>query len=254
MADLQKRSRRRIVSGTTVKVTSGILLLLVNFGRIVLERGIIGIENYTLDQIPGLMDAQPQLSAAIGIAAILRLLGGLSVPFFALMTAEGFLHTSNLRAYLTAVGMTAVASEALYDFALTGSFWVLSAQNPLFGVFLCLIVLSICRLTDRMQPVERAVMRILTILFGVFWAVFLRAECGVEMVLLTSVFYLFREHLAISTILGVMISLVDSIGPLAYCILIFYNGKRDMKCPKYLYYAIFPVQLLLMGLFANRIL
>lgn len=231
-----------------------LLLVLVNFGRIVLERGVIGLENYTLDQLVVLMEERPQLSAVIGAAGILRLLGGLAIPIFALLVTEGFLHTSNLKAYAVRVAILALAAECVYDYALTGRFFSLDMQNPVFSVLLCLATLSILRLPEPLPALEKNLCRILVILFAVIWAMFLHAEYGVEMVLLCAAFFLFRDSLALKTVFGVLISLLDPIGPFAFCGLFFYNGKREMKSPKLLWYGIYFAHLLLFGAYANMFL
>ena len=77
--------------------------------------------------------------------------------------------------------------------------------------------------------------------------VVLRIPYGIETVLLISVWDSFRGHHAVRLILSILISLVEPTGPLAFCAIGYYSGERNLKVSKYLFYALYPAHLLLLG-------
>ncbi len=74
------------------------------------------------------------------------------------------------------------------------------------------------------------------------------------MVLLTAIFYCFREHTAVKLLLGVLLSLLDPLGPLAFCGIALYNGKREAKPPKYTFYLFYCLHFLLLSTVTQSIL
>lgn len=251
MSDLRKKRAMPRVTAQGLKNVSAVILLLVNAGTILLEKGLIRLDGYTQAELLEAMDTAPGLTGLVGAASVLRLLAGLAVPIFAFLLVEGFLHTGNYGKYLGRVAVTALVSELAYDFAMTGKVLEFSRQNPMLGLTVALILLYILRLPEHMAAVERVIVRILVTLCAVFWVMLLRVDCGLETVLLAAVFYCFRDRTAVKIILGVLISLLDPLGPMAFCGIGLYNGERRIGRAKYGYYVLYPLQLLVMGVIAR---
>lgn len=248
MSDLRSRSVVRFprVTERWLKNAAALLTLLVNFGAVVVERGLIGVEGYSYSQLLTAMDV-PGLTQLVGLAAVLRLSRGLLPPLFAFLLVEGFLHTSNYARYLAGVSLSALVSELAYDFAMTGQVLDLSQQSPMLALTVCLVMLYILRLPERMDTLERIICQTLIILCAVFWALLLRVESGLETVLLTAVFYLLREKRTARLLTGVLVSLLDPTGPMAFCAIALYSGERKLKVNKYAYYLLYPFELILFG-------
>ena len=253
MSNLRKRYGRRLpqVSQRALKNTAAVLMLLVNGSRIIIEKGLLRLDTYTVGGLLDAMDADSRTMQLVGVASIIQVLQGLLPPVFALLLVEGFLHTDHYAKYLGRVAAAALVSELAYDFAMHGKFLEFSEQNPMLALVVALVMLRIMKALDRVSSVERAVVQILLLLCAGFWVVVFRVESGVELILLAAIFYCFREHDIVKLVLGVLVSLTDTIGPLAFCGLMFYNGERRLKLPSYVYYAIYPLHLLVFGIVAR---
>lgn len=252
MPELQTPKARRTLRLTqrAIKNTAALLLFFVSFGTAVIERGIIRLDGYSTGELLDAMTDQPGLNGWVTAAAILRLLSGLLPPIYAFLLVEGFLHTGNYRRYLTAVCLTALVSEPFYDFAMRGNFFDFSVQSPMASLSVCLSLLFVLRMSEHQQKVEKVILRLLAVLCGLFWVTVLRSDHGMEFVGLVTVFYCFRESSGVKLLLAVIVSLLDPIGPMALCALIFYRGERNLKVSKYVYYAFYPIHLALLGVIA----
>lgn len=249
MADLRNRFSARFpkFGAGGIKIFATMLLLVVNANTILLEKGLLRMENYSTEALLAAMDASTQFTALVGVASILRLLSGIAVPLYAFLLAEGFVHTGSLKKYLGAITLTALISEPIYDYALTGKAFDFSQQNPMFALVIGLVMLfAMSRLEGREKTV-RVIVSLLLALCAAFWVVVLRSEFGLETVLLAAVFYCFREKLLWKIVFGVLISVINPLGPLAMCCLIYYNGQRKMRIPQYAYYVFYPLHLLVLG-------
>lgn len=94
----------------------------------------------------------------------------------------------------------------------------------------------------------------LIVLAAVVWVSLFRAEYGLCMVLLTAVFYVFYTQNILKTVLGCIISLMYITGPLSFYGIWCYNGERKDRINKYVYYAFYPVHLLVLGVIAKYVL
>lgn len=216
---------------------------------------------------------------------ICRSIGRLSFPIFAFLIAEGFHHTSNIKKYLTRLGIFALISEIPFDMAfyhdhygsdfikdfklaLSGSDIaqsdafiknLLSHQNIFFTLFLGLLAMYLMGMVEKKYSKQALAMNVLNALitlgFCVF-AVILRADYDMIGILIIVAFYLFRGNKLLITI-----SLLIACGPLfangnitiqifaalAMIPIAFYNGEKG-KSFKYFFYAFYPVHLVLLFL------
>lgn len=239
------------MSAQWLKTAAVIFMVLASAGEILLERTVIGLPDYTLSSLLEAMDIAPHLTGLVGCAALLRLFNGIAIPIFAFLLVEGYVHTANYKSYLLRLVVTAVVSEFCYDFAMTGSLLEFSRQNPMMGLVIGLSMLGIMGLLERFDKVERGIGRILLILCGLFWVMLLRIPFGVETILLIGIFYCFREHRAVKILLGILVSLAEPTGPLAFCALAYYNGQRKLKISKYVFYVLYPLHFLVLGMLAR---
>ena len=83
---------------------------------------------------------------------------------------------------------------------------------------------------------------------------YFRAEYGLCMVLLVTVFYVFDTRNVLKTVLGCIISLMYVTGPIAFYGIWCYNGVRKDRINKYVYYAFYPLHLLVLGVIAKFVL
>lgn len=234
------------ITADALKNFACIAMLIRTIGIVVIEKGMIHLENYTQNSLNEAMALDSHFMTLAGLGSVFQLAGGLAIPIFAFLLVEGVRNTSNYKNYLQAMLITALASEIPYDLAMNGKILELSSQNGMFTMVICLILLKCLELTDGVSGAARGLAQILEILAAVLWTSLFRSEYGLCMVLLTAVFYVFYTKNVRKTILGGLISLLYVTGPLAFYGLWCYNGERKDCINKYIYYAVYPVSLLLL--------
>ena len=234
------------ITADGLKTFACIVMLIRTIGIVVIEKGMIHLENYTQNSLNEAMAQDSHLMTLAGLGSVFQLAGGLAIPIFAFLLVEGVRNTSNYKNYLLAMLVTALVSEIPYDLAISGKVLDFSSQNGMFTMVICLILLKCLELTARISGAAGKLARILEILAAVLWTSLLRSEYGLCMVLLTAVFYVFYTKNVIKTILGGLISLMYVTGPLAFYGLWCYNGERKDRIHKYVYYAVYPVSLLVL--------
>lgn len=233
------------------KNAGAILTLAVSFGAVIIERGMIGLESYTQEELLEAMDASARLTDLVGTASILQALGGLLVPVYALLLVEGFLHTSSLRRYLARLTVTALVSEPVYDYAMRGTLLDFERQGPLLSMAMCLTLLILLRHSEKLPMVERVILSVLSVFCAAFWVTLINSDRGIALVALTAVLYCFRDRTIPKIALGVLVSAPYPLAPLAFCAIIFYRGERNLKLPPWTYYAFYPVHLAALSVCAH---
>ena len=239
------------ITADGLKMFACIVMLIRTIGIVVIEKGMIHLESYTQSSLNEAMAQDPHLMMLAGFGSVFQLAGGLALPIFAFLLVEGVRNTSDYKKYLLAMLGTAILSEIPYDLAMSGRLLDFSAQNGMFTMTICLILLKCLELTETVGGAAGKLVRLLEILAAVLWTSLFKSEYGSCMVLLTAVFYVFYSKNVMKTILGGAISLMYVTGPLAFYGLWCYNGERKNRINKYIYYAVYPVSLLVMFILAK---
>ena len=239
------------ITADGLKMFACIVMFIRTIGIVVIEKGMIHLESYTQSSLNEAMAQDSRLMTLAGLGAVFQLAGGLAIPIFAFLLVEGVRNTSDYKKYLLAMLGTALLSELPYDLAMSGKILDFSGQNGMFTMTICLILLKCLELTGSISGAAGKLVRFLEILAAVLWTSLFKSEYGLCMVLLTAVFYVFYTKNVIKTILGGAISLMYVTGPLAFYGLWCYNGERKNRINKYLYYAVYPVSLLVAFLLAK---
>ena len=239
------------ITADGLKMFACIVMFIRTIGIVVIEKGMIHLESYTQSSLNEAMAQDSRLMTLAGLGAVFQLAGGLAIPIFAFLLVEGVRNTSDYKKYLLAMLGTALLSELPYDLAMSGKILDFSGQNGMFTMTICLILLKCLELTGSISGAAGKLVRFLEILAAVLWTSLFKSEYGLCMVLLTAVFYVFYTKNVIKTILGGAISLMYVTGPLAFYGLWCYNGERKNRINKYLYYAVYPVSLLVAFILAK---
>lgn len=174
--------------------------------------------------------------------------GGLGMPVFTFLLVEGFLNTSDYRRYLCSMAAAALVSEIPYDMAMEGKFADWTSQNAMVSMCICLLMLHFLQMFQERKGIGSHMAKFAVVLGAVLWVTLLRAQYGLCLVLLTAVFYLFYTKNVWKTVLGIIVSLLYVTGPLAFYLIGCYNGKRNDRVPKYVYYVFYPLHLLVFAL------
>ena len=183
-----------------------------------------------------------------------RTFGDLAFPLFAFLLVEGFFHTRDRRCYGRRLLLAAVVSEIPYDLAIRGKIWDFSSQNAMITMCICLVMLKCLDLFKETSGFTGGMLKVLILIAAIVWVSIFRAEYGLCMVLHVFVFYVFESKNVLKTVLGCIISLMYVTGPIAFYGIWCYTGERKDRINKYVYYAFYPLHLLVLGVIANYIL
>ena len=242
------------ITADGLKMFPCIVMLIQTVGIAVIEKGLIHLDQYTQESLNQAMSQDSRLMTLAGIGSIMQLIGGMAIPVFAFLLVEGFRNTSDYKKYLLTMIITALVSEIPYDLAICGKVWDLSSQNAMITMCICLIMLKCMELFSNSSGFAGSMVRILIMIAAIVWVSIFRAEYGLCMVLLVTVFYVFDTKNVLKTVLGCIISLMYVTGPIAFYGIWCYNGERKDRINKYVYYAFYPLHLLVLGVIAKFVL
>lgn len=236
------------ITADGLKLFACIVMLIQSIGIVIVENGMIHLSQYTQESLNEAMAQDSNLMMLAGIGSVMQLLGGLAVPVFAFLLVEGFRSTSSYKKYLFRLAAFALVSEIPYDLAMSGRVWDMSSQNALVTMTICLMMLFCLDMIKNKNGLAGGFMRALVVAASVVWVSLFRAEFGLCMVLLAAVFYIFYTQNVLKTIVGAAISLLYVTGPIAFYGIWCYNGIRKNKLSKYVYYAFYPVHLIVLAM------
>lgn len=240
------------MTGTNLKIYGCITMFFTTMGKALIENGLLHMGQYTSEaELSQALRSSPDLMLLSGWALVFRLIGALSIPVFAFLLAEGFTHTGSFPRYLGRMALFALISEVPYDFAMSRTFWNLKDQNLLCTLTLCLIMLyGLDLLRDKKGAVCRVAQGTI-VAAALLWAQFFGCQFGLCVVLLCAVYYLAYDHKSLRVLLGCGASSLYVTAPLSGWALWNYTGERGRDLNKYIFYALYPAHLLVLGLIAR---
>ena len=196
--------------------------------------------------------------AFFGHTTFWNVLGRLSFPLFAFQITQGYVHTSNLKKYLLRLLIFACISQ--YPFYLFTKLF--TNEIPLNIFFTFLLGILACLAFDKIKLVFLKLISVIAILI---LGELIHVDYGWIGVACIFVFYIFRNHkviMSISIILLALLRYADKFFVPAnpnYSVFFFiafslslipillYNKKQGPKL-KYLFYAFYPVHLLILAI------
>ena len=189
-----------------------------------------------------------------------RAVGRVAFPIYCFLLVEGFFHTSNLRKYMIRLGIFALISEVVFDYALIPKALWNSHQNVFFTLLIGLIVISFYDYIVKRYQAQSVMMNtfaVITILVGCFLAIAMKCDYSYLGILFILGFYIYhnqKKKMAICFVLlvGFLCGGVQFFCILALPFLWFYNQKQGPKV-KYAFYAFYPLHLFVIGLISHLI-
>ena len=172
--------------------------------------------------------------------SIFRCIGRLAFPIFAFLIVEGFIHTSNKRRYGRSLLIFARISEI--PWILLNGFHLIGRHNVMFTLlwgFLGLYAFERYH-TDK----RRLGVILISMLCGAF---IFKADFNGPGFAFIILLYALRRHLALQVIIGCCMLPKYWIAGLAFIPISMYNGQRGFirgSIAKYLFYAFYPLHLL----------
>lgn len=236
----------KCLSGNALKMIAIITMLIDHGSVILIENGMLnGPFNFDAEAIM----ASPTLLRWFQVDMILRMVGRVAFPIFCFLIVEGFLHTRSVQKYGQRLLLFALISEIPFDFALFGSAVYLGYQNVYFTLFLGLAAMEGIRRFQGSLFKQLAVAAVCCVA-----ASLLKVDYGAFGVFFMVLLYWFREHPLKQTLWGCIAIMWEVTAPLAFIPIRLYNGTRGKWNLKYVFYAFYPVHLLILWAIAQVIL
>lgn len=220
--------------------------------RSILQNRMLGVGLRSMQELMELMQTSESAMAIATVALVLQAVETVAVPIFVFLLAEGFIHTSDWKKYFARVAGLALLTEIPYDLAMNGKVLEFGTQNPVIGLVLCMVLLY---LFERFSG--KKLLCVIMALAGLVWAMMLRVDHGIPMILMICVVRIFRNKRMFMGFSGMAaaalctgISPFYLAAPMGFLAIHFYNGEQgnSSKLVNYLFY---PVTLLVIGLIAK---
>jgi len=180
---------------------------------------------------------------------LLRTIGRIAFPTYVFLLTEGYQHTRNRKRYALNLLIFALLSEIPYNLIHQGTL-LYRSQNVFFTLFLGFLGIWVL---DRFREEQKKQLLLLLGLLVV--AIFAKADYGWLGFGFILAVYLLREMPVAQAIVGSCFLASQRCAGLAFLPINLYNGKRGYihgPVLKYLFYAIYPVHLLLLWYLRTR--
>lgn len=186
----------------------------------------------------------------IKVYDILRDIGRIAFPIYCFLLVEGFFYTKNVWKYLRNLLLFALASEIPFNMAVFGHVFYPKGQNIYFSLALGICAMILLKRFEGFrlrQLVGQAVIVLLFLFLGEYLEVDYHWK-GIAYIILFYYLKNLRFEQSVTAIVGAAAFLVyERAAVFAFLPIYLYNGKRGRQV-KYLFYAVYPLHLLLFGL------
>ena len=181
---------------------------------------------------------------------VLRSIGRIAFPIFCFFLVEGFFYTRNVKKYAFRLFLFAIISEIPFNLGFYGKMFYLGGQNVYFTLLIGLGVMIGLKYVDSKEIQSEGKLvaaRIAVTAAGCLLAVILETDYHMYGILSIVVLYMYRleGNKLKQLIMGAITFLWEPWALLAFPLLYLYNGKRG-KQPKYLFYAFYPIHILVL--------
>lgn len=252
---------RRIPQGrdaASIRKWAMIFLTIGIIGRSVVQNQLLHMNTVTGDELLSTMELDPMAMPLLTVALIFKVVETCAAPLFAFLLVEGFQRTHSFEKYLIRVGAVAVISELPYNLAYSGKLFDLVSRNPVFGLFICMVMLFFyARYEDK--GLKNTAMKALITVAAFLWCQMLHIDQGICLVVMTAILWYARTRSngrSVVAFCGAMICTVFNmyyIGSGLACIMLHrYNEERGEQNEKF-NYAFYPAALLVVGIVAKFI-
>lgn len=220
--------------------------------RAILQNKMLGVGLRSMQELMEMMQSSDTAMIIATVALILQAIETVAVPIFVFLLFEGFQHTSDWKKYLLRVAGLAVLTEIPFDIAMNGKFLEFGSQSPVLGAALCLVLMYLWT-----RFAGKKLMCLIMALAAALWAVMLKIDHGVPMVLMLCIIYLFRNKRMFMGFSGVAVAAMCTaispfyiVSPMGFLAIHFYNGEQG-ESSRLVNYLFYPVTLLVIGLIAK---
>lgn len=241
-------------SSTTLKVIAAVMTIIGTVGVSILER-VMNLDNYSTETLLGSMSNLGSSTFLMSTLILLCLgIQNMAIPIYAFLLVEGFKNTSDFGKYAIRLGLLAVVSEIPYDIGMRGQWIDWSEQNPVFGLLIALAVLYFLAYFEHIGKFKGVILKAVIVVAGIMWAMFIGTGMGAwVMILVVVVLWLLDGQGAFTTFMGVTASVLQFPAPFGFIFTHFYNGEKG-NISRRIFYFIYPLQLLVLGLIGKLFL
>ena len=247
---------RRIPQGrdaASIRKWAMIFLTVGIIGQGIIQNQLLNMNSVSGDELLAAMEHSPMVMPLLTAALVCKVVETCAAPLFAFLLVEGFQRTRSFEKYLLRVGAVAVISELPYNLAYGGKLFELSSRNPVFGLFICMVMLFFyARYEDK--GLKNTAMKALITVAAFLWCLMLHIDQGICLVIMTAILWYARSRSNGRSVLGfcgaMFCTLFDMyyIGSGLACIMLHrYNEERGEQNEK-LNYAFYPAVLLIVGI------
>lgn len=235
-----ENNKFKILSNSSLKLIALLSMIIDHIGLFILY--YIPSMNITLFKI---------FTQRMSIYNICRFIGRLSFPIFSFLIVEGYLHTRNKIRYGLSLFIFALISEIPYNYAYSNT-----AHYKYQNIFFTLLLGYLCIYLYELFK-DKLLIQILLIPPIFLLAHYLKVDYGYKGVAFIFFLYILRNNMYGKTLIGP--TFFNDYFPilLAFIPINMYNGKRGFinnPILKYLFYALYPIHLLLIYYIRLKIL
>jgi hypothetical protein len=221
-------NKRISLNMNQLKIIAVISMLIDHIAYVMIERGTgLAGDFYMIDRV-------------------MRGVGRIAFPIFCFTIVEGFVHTTNVKAYLKRLLVFALISEIPFDLALRGSVIASGYQNVFWTLALGLGVLMIYQ--DLFMPSWK---KILGIFLCFQLANLFHTDYSIYGVITIFAMYYFRREPIKMCMAGYIVLLLQSPTEVwaifGFLFILFYNGQKG-NGKKMFYYLFYPAHFLMLAL------
>lgn len=225
-------------------------------GSGIIQNALLNMNNITSEQLMEAMNGSELVMPLVTAALICKIMETCAAPLFSLLLVEGFRRTSSFEQYLLRIGALALVTEIPYNLAIGGKLLDLSTRNPVFGLFVCLVMLFFySRYAEK--GLKNTLMKLLISVAAFLWCAMLRIDHGITMVIMVGFLWLARDKSNVRAMYAFCAAMLCTafnmyyIGCCLSCIMLHrYNDERGEQNVK-LNYAFYPALLLIVGIAAK---
>lgn len=254
---MNKSQSRRNISADALKIISLVLVAISIIGNGIILRHYKPFDIHFLKEGLTIFDiamGTPRDVFYIAFSNLMGRVGTTALPILAFLLVEGYLYTDSFKHYLLRMVCFALISLVPNALFLSGKIWTTEAFSPMLMMAFSLVVLKLLNMVHQyLHKMLRGFGYAIVLSFGLVVSVLSRTNRGVDynvgtyIVIVTALMYLFYNKPLVWEILLVIISVLFGyyIAPFTIILFIFYNGRRTDIINKYIYYAAYPVLLII---------
>lgn len=234
-------------SSFTLKVIAAAMMLIGTIGIAIVQNGIMDLGSYSTETLLSAFEEYGKVFWLGTLSIFMRGIMSLALPIYGFLLVEGYKKTSSVKKYSMRLFLLALVSEVPYDLAMQDTWFTMYGQNPVWGVLIAFIVLYFLNGFENVKKFKGVLLRLMIVVAGILWVWMLNVAYGPCMIMVVAVLWILDGNGIITTMAGVVASLLNFPAPLGFIFNHFYNGEKG-KDNRKIFYVFYPLQLLILGL------